>query len=192
MKKLLIFIMGVVLVFTMAGCSVGVGNVTGTADGQLVTEEDLKQQEEEASANAEKENITDEDFEDNLAGLESYFKKLGIIAEDASKIEMDASFIGAKEGIKYTFSYTLSEKNSVNISMELYEFDLENLDQAGESTIQSVKEKGSFIILNNEVKATLSNSGKYLMIYTDNGSADNEENNMHKEEVNKRFQEFKS
>lgn len=100
-----------------------------------------------------------------LDGLGDYLKGNGVIGGDP--IEMKAEIIGAKAGKKYGFKF-----NDSTIIVEIYEFDLKNLDDTGKATLDSVKENGSFLVLEKEVAAKISNSGKYVMIYTDNNTDD--------------------
>ena len=115
------------------------------------------QQEAEPSS-AVNENVTDESFEDNLTGLVNYMKDAGVITGNTES--MQAAMIGAKEGVRFaTAAYTV----------ELYEYDLSNLNETAQSVLSSVREKGTFELLGFEAKAALSDSGKYLMVFTETG-----------------------
>ena len=83
--------------------------------------------------------------------------------------------------MRYRFTY-----NGSTVQVELYEFDLENLDEKGKACLDSVKETGKFTVLDNEVPAIL--NGKYLMIYTDTSKKD--ENTAQKERVEQLFADF--
>ncbi len=107
------------------------------------------------------------DFEKNLAGLSQYFEKLGIIAKaekaDGDQadpyIEMDASLVGAEAGRKYAAG---------SVTIELYEYKTTGLGDTAKEIIGEIEKNGSFSILElPEVKAYLSNSKKFMMIYTD-------------------------
>jgi len=98
---------------------------------------------------------------------------------------MEAQFIGAARGEK--FSNTVANNESVTV--ELYEYDLSNLGEEANTVIASVKESGKFTLLEKEVEAYLSDSGKYLMIYTD--TKNEEENLAQKEKAIELFQAFK-
>lgn len=105
------------------------------------------------------------DYEDNLDGLYNYFVDLGYISKDNSVTDMDVALIGAKQGKKYAVSG--------NLTIELYEYDTDNLNDTANEIISSVKENGKFTILDlSPVKAYLSDSGKYLMIYSDTSIKD--------------------
>ena len=100
---------------------------------------------------------------------------------------MAADFIGAKSGVQYRFSY----EGSNNVTVELYEFDLDNLSDEAQAVLNSVQQNGSFTVIGQEVTdAYLSESGKYMMIYRDTQT--NEKNELHKKEIVELFQGFKA
>ena len=137
------------------------------------------------------------DFKDNLEGLISYFTELEYLAMKDGKLDessvtvMDASLIGAKEGKKFITAY-----GGKAITIELYEYDLKNLNDTAKTVIESVKNSGEFTILDlPSVKANLSDNEKYLMIYTDSSIDDakpdkESDNYKHREEVIKNFKSF--
>ena len=96
-------------------------------------------------------------------------------------------FIGAVAGVQYRFSY----EGSNNVTVELYEYDLDNLNDEAQAVLDSVKANGTFTVIGQEVTdAYLSDSGKYLMIYKDTQT--NEQNELHKQEIVEQFQGFKA
>ena len=137
------------------------------------------------------------DLKDNLEGLISYFTELEYLAMKDGKLDessvtvMDASLIGAKEGKKFVTAY-----GGKAITIELYEYDLKNLNDTAKTVIESVKNSGEFTILDlPSVKAYLSDDEKYLLIYTDSSIDDekpdeNSDNYKHREEVIKNFKSF--
>ncbi len=188
MRKFLAIALAAVILAGFSGCSIGVGDVVSTtSEGQLVTTDDLKKQEEASASEAEKKEVTPADVSDDLDGLVQYLTARGAIAEGAVTTNMQSSFIGAKTGKKYVFAY---EGNN-NISMELYEFDPENLNETANSVIDSVKSTGKFTIMDIEVEAYLTEDAKYLMTYTDSAKDDKEQTHAaHKNEVIALFQTF--
>lgn len=116
---------------------------------------------------------------DTLDGLCEYMAEGMAITGDP--VEMSYKEIGAIGGVRYRFLY-----NSSTVQVELYEFDLDNLDEKGQECLDSVKEKGEFTVLDNEVPAVL--NGKYLMIYTDESKK--EESTAQKERVEQLFLDF--
>lgn len=141
--------------------------------------------------------IDAKNFSDNLQGLSEYFAKKGYITTKDGKIDestvtvMDASLIGAKEGKKFITAY-----GGKAITIELYEYDLKNLNDTAKTVVESVKNSGEFTILDlPSVKAYLSNNGRYIMVYTDasidDANPDKESDNYkHREEVIKNFKSF--
>lgn len=122
-------------------------------------------------------------MEDSLKGLAEYMKAKGYMEGDA--LEMDASFIGAEKGQKYTGSY----EGNKNIIIEIYEYDVGNLNETAEKIIDSVKKDGSFELMGMKADAVLSDSGKYLMVYKD--SVSDETHNKRADEVKADFKAFK-
>ena len=99
---------------------------------------------------------------------------------------MKADVIGAQVGYRFT-----TELNSSAITLELYEFDTENLNDDAKSVISQVEKDGQFNMLDfSMVPATMSDNGKYMMIYRDNkvtGDNPDEQNVQRKEDVTKIF-----
>lgn len=116
---------------------------------------------------------------DTLDGLCEYMADGMAFAGDP--VEMSYKEIGAIGGVRYRFTY-----NGSTVQVELYEFDPDNLDEKGKECLDSVKEKGKFTVLDNEVPAVL--NGKYMMIYTD--ASKKEENTAQKERVEQLFKDF--
>ena len=95
------------------------------------------------SAKTEQEATADEpkaeSFDNNLNGLCEYFGELGYVTLKDGKIDeslvvkMDASLIGAKEGKKFNTKY-----GSQTVVIELYEYDLNDLNDTAKSVIDSV------------------------------------------------------
>lgn len=116
-----------------------------------------------------------------LDGLADYLEGNGMIAGTAT--DMMADIIGAAAGQKYSFTY-----NGSTVLVELYEFDLDHLDETGEATLASVREKGAITVMEQDVDAVLSASGKYLMLYSDSST---EEANVNQEQrAEELFQEY--
>lgn len=98
------------------------------------------------------------------AGLDGMAKKLYDQESIASSgVITDAEVIGAQKGYRFTDS-----ANS-DVTIEVYEFNLEKLSETGKATVDSVndKEKGYFTIFGQEVPAQMSKNGKYMLVYTD-------------------------
>lgn len=146
---------------------------------------------------ATKDEVDEKNFSDNLQGLSEYFAKKGYITTKDGKIDestvtvMDASLIGAKEGKKFVTAY-----GGKAVTIELYEYDVKNLNDTAKAVVESVKNSGKFTILDlPSVKANLSDNEKYLMIYADSSIDDakpdkESDNYKHREEVIKNFKSF--
>lgn len=138
----------------------------------------------QAEATPEPEASVDESkYEDTLSGLEQYMQAKEYIS--GTPVEMDASFIGAKAGVKYTGSF----EGTNNITVELYEYDTSALNETAQEVINSVKENGTFELLGMTAEATLSDNGKYLMVYKD--SASGEVHDTRTKQVKEDFTAFK-
>ena len=190
MKKFLAAILcaGLIAV-TTAGC----GYTDALAGNSSTTQETTVATADEADAE-----VKADSYKDNLNGLCEYFGAKGYISTKDGKVdesvmtEMDASLIGAKEGKKFSTTY-----GGNSITIELYEYDTKNLSDKANEIISSVEKNGTFTILElPAVKAYMSDSGKYLMIYTDTSIKDAEpdttaDNYKHREEVINDFKSFK-
>lgn len=121
--------------------------------------------------------------EDTLEGLEKYLSQNASVSGKAE--EMRADIIGAKKGVRYQYGY--NGKN--NVTLELYEFDKDNLNETARKVLSEIKEKGSFSLMGGKVPGVLSDSGKYLMIYRN--SADDSENKAYGKKLEKLFRSFK-
>lgn len=123
------------------------------------------------------------EFDDSLDGLCDFLTANKAVAGEPT--EMAYETIGAAGGYRYRFIL-----NNSTVQVEVYAFDLENLGEQGQAVLDSVKESGQFLMLDNQVPATLSGSGQYMMIYTDNSTS--AENTAQKDRVLGLFQGFYS
>ncbi|MCI1965566.1 MAG: hypothetical protein LKJ17_05470 [Oscillospiraceae bacterium] len=174
MKKIWILAAAAVLLMSVTAC--GAGDVGGSSSKA----EDSSSAVSSSSAPT----VSQSSVEDNLGGLQKYLAGNGVLSGDATKMRADV--IGAKSGVRYQFSY--NGKN--NVTVEFYEYDLNSLNDAAQKVQSSVKANGTFTLLDKTISASLSDSGKYLMIYKD--TVDQETNKAYAEKVAKLFQEFKS
>ena len=135
------------------------------------------------SGQEQPEAVADADYEDNLAGLCQYMEANYAVTGEAE--EMEYGIIGAVNGVRYRFQF-----NGVTLQVEFYEFDLDNLGEQGQACLDSVRETGEFTMLDDQVPAVLSDSGKYMMIYTD--ANDSEENTAQRQRAEEAFRAFKA
>lgn len=168
MKKILPIILCAAIVFSVSGC-MGGGNQLQALSSDNVPKAD---------------SVKTDDYKDNLEGLEKYLKKRAFLP-NSEPTEMAYSMIGAIGGHRYMFSF-----NNSAVTAEFYEFDLKKLNDDAKKTIDSVKKNGEFEILGMSTKATLSDNGKYLMVYTDNSGE--ETNTTRTKDVLNAFKTFKA
>ena len=109
-------------------------------------------------------------YEDSLNGLESYLKDMDLISGQST--QMLSEVINAKSGVKYTFKY-----NNSNVTVELYEF-----ENVNEDVVNQVSTKGTLSIFDKEIPATVSDNGRFLLIYSDKS---NNKQNIEKSEKTK-------
>ena len=169
MKRLCILAAAAALLITTTAC--GAGNVGGGSSGAS------------AQSASSAPSVSEQSVEDNLKGLEKYLAGNGVLSGDPT--EMRADVIGAKSGARYQFAY--NGKN--NVTVELYEYDPDALSDTAKRVTESVRSGGQFALMGQQVPAILSDSGKYLMIYKDTVTA--EQNKTRADQVKKLFTEFK-
>ena len=100
------------------------------------------------------------DFEMDVSGMCDYFEASGLAAGE--RVQMSYDVIGAVNGYKYAYQY-----NDANVQLEVYEFPTENIPETAQAVLDAVRENGSFEILDTTVPAQLSESGRFMIIYTD-------------------------
>jgi predicted small lipoprotein YifL len=155
MKKIIsALLMAFVIAVSAAGCGYNDALEQASKANQQTTSASQSASE-QTSKEAEKA------YKDSFDGLCSYMQDKGYYTDKAVKTEMDASFIGAKQGIKYSISN--------NLAIELYEYDTAKLNDTAKEIVKEVKESNSFTIIEGYPvnAAYLSDNGKYLMIYND-------------------------
>ena len=166
LKKILALVLVMVMAVSLTGCM--------TTKGQTSTE---------LVVSAEEKNPDMSAYTNDFDGITKYLADCEVIAGEGA--EMSADFIGAVTGKKYAFSY-----EGQKATCEIYEYDLENLNDTAKAVIDSVKTKGYFESLDSEVTATLSNNGKFLMIYVNSAKADNEVQQKMIARINDKFTNF--
>lgn len=173
MKKLWLVSLAAAVALTLSAC--GAGDVGGTSSTKGTATQ---------SSSAVSSQMGQDSVEDNLKGLEKY---LGANASfSGTPTTMRADMIGAKQGDRYQFGY--NGKN--NVTAELYEYDLTSLNDTAKKVQSDVKSSGKFTVMGQQVDAVLSSSRKYLMIFKD--TATDDQNKAYAETVKKLFTEFKA
>ena len=169
MKKIILSVLAIAMALSITAC--GAGNIG--ADGKPIESSQASSEESKAPAPEKTKDLT---------GMQEYMKWAEYLSGDPK--EMQGGFIGAKDGgVKYQFKYENSD-----VTVELYEFDKNALNDTAKEVIESVKSTGKFTMLGQDVEAVLSDNEKYLMIYRD-GSTD-EKNVARKDEVLKFFKSY--
>lgn len=156
MKKVILAVLCAVVIFTLSGCFNSGAQYENIDTAQSVDTDSISQK----------------DYKNELDGLVSYFKALHYLPQNTTPTEMLSEVIGAKKGCRYIFTV-----NGSQTVVELYEYDTAALDDNAKRVIGEIKENGSFHLFNKEgvdmdttYTAYLSDSDKYMMIYTDNSS----------------------
>lgn len=188
-KKLSLLTMALVLALTLSAC----GGVAGPQLGTLALPTEPPVSGASAAAGASQPEtvvkeiyLEDSKVEDTLDGLCEFLEgNYAVMGEEdqLTKEEMSYQEIGAKGGYRYKFMFGKSA-----VQVEVYEFDLKSLNEKATTCLNEVKEKGAFTILNKEVPAILSDNGKYMMIYSDTSTE--QQNTAQKERVEKLFRAF--
>lgn len=171
MKKIIVLCIAAFSTVLLTAC--GAGDVQGP-DSQS---SDVSTQESKVESDVNQDN-----YEDNVNGLKKYFEDMGYVSSDP--VKMSAQFIGAKEGYRYQFKYEKSD-----VTVELYEYDLDNLNSTANRVIDSVNSNGYFMMDKTQVDAYMSDNGRYMLIYSDNSK--DEANVNRKDEVINNFKTFK-
>ena len=174
MKKIILAVLCALTVFSLSGCFAS-GNKLENLDTAQAVDMD---------------SISQADYKNDLDGLVGYLKALQYLPKDTQPVDMLAEVIGAKKGYRYIFTV-----NGSQTVTELYEFDTAALDANAQRVIGEIKENGSFHLFNKEgvdtdttYTAYLSDNGKYMMLYTDNSS--NNDNVIRTKSIQKVLKDF--
>ena len=123
-RKLAALLLAVVLCASLAACAAPQTSVetletsSTTEDGEpITTEKDPA------------------DFEMDVDGMCDYFEASGLVVGE--RVQMSYDVIGAVNGYKYTYQY-----NDSSVQLELYEFPTENIPEAAQTVIDSVRDSG--------------------------------------------------
>lgn len=122
-------------------------------------------------------------YEDDVQGLCAFMEDCKVTAGE--RVQMEYGVIGAVNGYKYAYTYEGSQ-----VQLEVYEFPAEELSETAQEIIDSVRDNGTFQLLDNTIPAQLSANGRYMLIYTDEKSEKEDANKAHKEHVVKCFETF--
>ena len=180
MKKFAVMLISLFMVFSLTGCMPSnQNNATASVDLVLPTIAG----EESGQEVLDIPEISDADYDDNIDGLCQYLTDAYAVAGD--KTQMSYDVIGAADGYRYLFRY-----NKSSVQVEVYAFDIKQLSEEAEQNLESVKANGMLKVIDREIRAVISDSGKYVMIYQD--SSAEEANQTQRERVIQLFQAFHS
>ena len=173
MKRIILILISILLILAFAGCG-----VSDPLNPDASVSDDDKDQ---------SVTVDDADYEDSIAGIYNYMLAMGLI-DKLEPTAMAADLIGAEEGNKYVYRL-----NGKQIDVELYSYDIDNLNDTAKEILDSVKSSGSFEILGlGEVEAIISDSGKYLLVYSDKAFDSNNPNEDNVERRDRFVAAFKS
>lgn len=164
MKKILLIVVALTMILNLTSCNLNVNTIKYPDAPETV------------------EGVNQDSYEDNLSGLINYFKDKGYILGEPTK--MSAELIGAKEGYRYHFKHA-----GVKVRVELYEYNLNELNDIANESLNGVRENGKITVQNTSIDAIISDNGKYLMIYTKD--KDSDESIKREQEVINDFKAFK-
>ena len=175
MKKIIAALLAaVVITISASGCMGGMGAKPAVATGD-----------EAKSQNAA-------DYPDTYEGLCNYLASFGYINPlkdnaDVTYVVMDYALVGATHGRRYT------EQTKKKATIEIYDYS-EARSATADEILAGIKDKGTFTVLGlPEVKAILSNNGKYMMVYNDKSIDENnkeQEEYKLREEIVEKFKTF--
>ncbi|MCF2653314.1 hypothetical protein [Anaeromassilibacillus senegalensis] len=171
-KKLLAVVLAAALCLSVAACGAATTSVETLETSSAVSEGE--------TAPADKDPAG---YDSDIQGMCKYFEDNHLAVGE--KVQMSYDVIGALNGYKYAYRY-----NDSNVQLELYEFPTEDIPEAAQSVINSLRAEGSFTILDNTVPGYLSGDGRFLMIYTDAKSEKDEVSKAHKAHVLSCFDAF--
>lgn len=121
--------MAVMMAGTMAACGMGdVGGASSAAASQAV------------SSQAPVSKPSADSFDNSLTGLGKYLAANSVLSGDPT--EMKAEFIGAAKGVKYQFAYNGKD----NVTVELYEFNPDNLSDTAKTVQADVKVRAALLL----------------------------------------------
>ena len=174
MKKILAFMLVIVMAFSLAACG-GSGSsekTVKTLEGTVGTPDEFGLVE-VASTSDEATNdeatTPEKKYNNNIKGLCAYLKDKNCVFDIADAIVATASLIGADEGYKFVYEF-----EGGSIDLEVYSYsDKEN--QWYKQAVAEGKVTLSDEVENSTFEATVSENGKYLLVYNDSKNREDRE-----------------
>ena len=174
MKKIIAALAAAIMISVVTTGCFGMGQKAAVATGD-------EAQSQEAS-----------DYENDFEGLCNYLASFGYINPlkdnvDSTYVVMDYALVGAAHGRRYT------EQTKKKATIEIYDY-TDVKSATADEILAGVKDKGTFTVLGlPEVKAILSNNGKFMMVYNDKSIDENnkeQEEYKLREEIVEKFKTF--
>ncbi len=153
MKKIIAVLLSVLLLVSLAACTMGTDGTTLNQDPSAVEE-----------TKAPKVDITK--YDNDFDGMLKYLEDMELLSDKKdAKTEMLAEVIGAKKGVRYQI-------DSTNF-VEFYEFDTEGLNDDAKALLSGIADGGTYKVLGLEdMKGEISDSEKFVMLYPATSSHD--------------------
>ncbi|MCH4238656.1 MAG: hypothetical protein LKF71_00020 [Oscillospiraceae bacterium] len=185
MKRAFIIVaVAVLAAVSCAACGAGDVTASGLAASSSAASSTVSSAVSEQSASSSTTTVDAAKYADNVTGLATYMGACGYV--EGGGLQLEYQLIGAKNG----YRYSTSVNHKATITVEFYEYDKANLNDTAKKTLDSVKQNGYFTLFNKNVNASLSDNGKYLMIYKDTDTSD--AHNARTKEAIKKFKAFKA
>ena len=146
MKRIIAVLLSVLLLVSLAACTMGTDGTTLNQDPSAVEE-----------TKAPKVDITK--YKKDFDGMLQYLEDMELLSDKKDdKTEMLAEVIGAKQGVRYKI-------DSTNF-VEFYEFDIDNLNDDAKALLNGIADGGTYKVLSLEdMKGEISGSEKFVMLY---------------------------
>ena len=146
MKRIIAVLLSVLLLVSLAACTMGTDGTTLNQDPSAVEE-----------TKAPKVDITK--YKKDFDGMLQYLEDMELLSDKKdAKTEMLAEIIGAKQGVRYKI-------DSTNF-VEFYEFDIDNLNDDAKALLNGIADGGTYKVLSLEdMKGDVSDSEKFVMLY---------------------------
>lgn len=164
MMKKIFSIVAVVLISAVAFAGCNTTSQT-SSDGEGSSTSSVSS--DEAS---ETEIVNAEDYSRDFEGFVQYMTDGGYISGDGTALS--ASAIGAVQGERFTVGSGTSK-----FYVELYEFDVENMNDTASATVSDAKADGTFnlygdLTATQNTLAVATEDGRFLMLYTDSSTSE--------------------
>ena len=155
MKRLVAILMTVLIIVSLAGCTMGTDGTKLNTSGTAATD----------ATEAPKVDIAK--YSKDFKGMQEYLIELKLISKkEGDKTVMQADLIGAKQGVRYKVA-------DAPDFVEFYEFDFAATPDEAKNVVKAFENDETYKVLGFEdVKGKVSSSGKFVMLYSATSSYD--------------------